>query len=254
MVVHLEVGAGLIKDIVKAIENINEECVWTFDSQGLHIRMSDIYKYKMLDIKINSEDFISYLCDAPVNLGIVIDRIKDVTKTLKTKDVLILHSEHDDKDITSDNFITLKSNGLSRTVKLIDIKMISQVPSLADAERSLSSGFKTHVNSLPFKNFLKAASKAIAFDVGVKDGNLTLSSKTDEGLVEVEYSNEDITLSPLSYQGTTQYSVKEIESATSTMKGHVNLRGCSIEQGGLIEIEWELLPKSTIRALVAPRE
>ena len=37
MVVHLEVGAGLIKDIVKAIENINEECVWTFDSQGLFL-------------------------------------------------------------------------------------------------------------------------------------------------------------------------------------------------------------------------
>ena len=38
------------------------------------------------------------------------------------------------------------------------------------------------------------------------------------------------------------------------MKGHVNLRGCNVEQGGLIEIEWELLPKSTIKALVAPRE
>ena len=254
MVVHLEVRAGLIKDLVKAIENINEECVWTFDTEGLHIRMSDIYKYKMLDITIKAEDFNTYSCEVPVDLGIVIDRIKDVTKTLKTKDVLTLHSEHDAQDITSDNFITLKSNGLSRSVKLIDIKMISQVPSLGDAERALSQGYSTSVDSLPFKNFLKAASKAISFEVAVEEGGLILSSKTDEGLVEVVYSNEEISLLPLSYSASTNYSVKEIESATSTMKGDVNLRGCGSEAGGLIEIGWNLLGNSTIRALVAPRE
>jgi DNA polymerase III sliding clamp (beta) subunit (PCNA family) len=252
MVVHLEVKASLIKDLVKAIENVNEECVWSFDSEGLHIRMSDIYKYKMLDIKLLKEDFLSYSCDAPVELGVVIDRIKDVTKTLRTKDILTLHSEHDSTDITSDNFITLKSNGLSRSVKLIDIKMINQVPDLSEAEYSLSRGFNTTVDSLPFKNFLKAASKAISFDVEVADEKLTLSSKTDEGLVEVEY--DDIVMTPAHYGGQTTYSVKEIESATSTMKGLVTIRSCGIEEGGLIEMTWNISADSTIKALVAPRE
>jgi len=256
MVVHLEMKGSLIKEIVKAVENINEECIWNFDSQGLHIRMSDIYKYKMLEIKIGAEDFISYSCDRPVPLGIVIDRIKDVSKTVKTKDILILHSEHDEQDITSDNFITLKANGLSRSVKLIDTDLISEVPSLSGAESSLSKGYSTTVKSEPLSNFLKASSKAIAFSVKGDDGSLIFSSKTDEGLVEVDYDSNDIVLTPHSYEGVTQYSVKEVELATSTMKGYVAIRGCEVDEngeGGLIELKWDLSENSSIKCIVAPR-
>jgi len=256
MVVHLEMKASLIKELVKAIENVNEECVWNFDSQGLHIRMSDIYKYKMLDIKIDSSDFISYSCDAPVQLGIVIDRIKDVTKTLRTKDILTLHTEHDPSYIASDNYISLKSNGLSRSVKLIDIKMVGEVPSLTGAELSLSQGFRTAIDSTPVRNFLKAASKAISFNVVCENEVLNFTSKTEEGLVEATFTSEDIVLQPVNYVGDTQYSVKEVDSATSTMKGLTNVRGCNLGDsgdGGLIELEWHVAEKSTIRALVAPR-
>ena len=256
MVVHLEMKASLIKELVKAIENVNEECVWNFDSQGLHIRMSDIYKYKMLDIKIDSSDFISYSCDAPVELGIVIDRIKDVTKTLRTKDILTLHTEHQPNDIASDNYISLKSNGLSRSVKLIDIGMVGEVPSLTGAELSLSKGFRTAIDSTPLRNFLKAASKAISFNVVCSEGVLNFTSKTEEGLVEATFNSEDIVLLPNDYQGDTQYSVKEVDSATSTMKGLTRVRCCNIDEsgeGGLIELEWNVADKSTIRALIAPR-
>ena len=63
MVVQLEISGKTMKEIVKAIENVNEECIWNFDSQGIHIRMSDIYKYKMLDITIDKDDLITYSCD-----------------------------------------------------------------------------------------------------------------------------------------------------------------------------------------------
>tara|TARA_R110002124_G_scaffold279625_5_gene452289 strand:- start:1396 stop:2055 length:660 start_codon:yes stop_codon:yes gene_type:complete len=218
--------------------------------------MSDIYKYKMLDIKVDISDFISYSCDAPVQLGIVIDRIKDVTKTLRTKDVLTLHTEHDPTDINSDNYISLKSNGLSRSVKLIDIKMVGEVPSLTGAELSLSKGFRTSVDSTPLRNFFKAASKAISFNVVCEDEVLNFTSKTEEGLVEATFNSEDIVLKPVGYIGNTQYSVKEVDSATSTMKGLTNVRGCNIEEsgdGGLIELEWHIADKSTIRSLIAPR-
>ena len=77
----------------------------------------------MLEINLSSEDMVSYACDSPVELGIVIDRIKDVTKTLKTKDNLMIQYNDDE------TFITLKSNGLSRSVKLIDTNMVGRVPS-----------------------------------------------------------------------------------------------------------------------------
>lgn len=256
MVVHLEMTGSMVKDLVKAIENVNEECVWNFDSQGLHIRMSDIYKYKMLDISLNSEDFISYSCDVPVKMGIVIDRIKDVSKTLKTKDTLILSSTYNPENPETESYITLKANGLSRSVKLIDVKMVSEVPSLSGAESALAKGFKTTVKSEPFKNFLKAASKSLSFDVVVENGGLSLQSKTEEGLVSVDYLESDILLTPVSYEGNTQYSVKEIEAATSTMNGMITMRGCAIDsfgEGGLIEISWLWGENSTVRALVAPR-
>ncbi len=47
MVVHLEVSGKIAKDLVKAIENINEECVWSFDSEGLHTMMADGYTDKL---------------------------------------------------------------------------------------------------------------------------------------------------------------------------------------------------------------
>ena len=133
---------------------------------------------------------------------------------------------------------------------------MGEVPSLSGAELSLSKGFRTSINSTPLRNFLKAASKAISFNVVCLDGVLNFTSKTEEGLVEATFDSEDIVLQPASYVGDTPYSVKEIDSATSTMKGLTTVRGCNIDdfgEGGLIELEWSVADKSTIRALVAPR-
>jgi len=244
MVVHLEVSGKIAKDLVKAIDNINEECVWSFDSEGLHIMMSDVYKYKMLDINIASSDMVSYSCDNPVELGIVIDRIKDVTKTLKTKDLLMINYQE------GKGYITLKSNGLSRSVKLIDINMVGKIPSLMEAETSLANGYSATVDSAPLGSFLKAASKAISFDVTTNLGNLCFSSETEEGLVEVEYLENDIVLKPLDYGSETNYAVSEVSSATSTMNGLVRVRG---SEGGIIELMWNLAENSYVRAMIAPR-
>ena len=43
MGVYFETYGTFIKTIVKAIENINEECIFNFDSSGMHIKISDVY-------------------------------------------------------------------------------------------------------------------------------------------------------------------------------------------------------------------
>ena len=127
---YLEIKASLLKDVVKAIENINAESIWVIDHEGIYIRMSDVYRYKMLEININHRDMVNFKFDSsePYYLGLVIDRLKDVTKTLKSSDLLIM-------DYSDGNpFITAESNGLKRNIKLIDISLIGQPPELMVAE------------------------------------------------------------------------------------------------------------------------
>ena len=124
MAIQFEITGKHIKNIVKAIENINEECVWTFDSSGLLVRMSDVYKYKMLQIHFTNEDFISYDCDNSEDFGIIIERIKDVSKTLRTKDTLIMNYRD------GEDYISISSGGLTKKIKLIDTKLIGRVPHL----------------------------------------------------------------------------------------------------------------------------
>ena len=82
---YLEIKASVLKDAVKAIENINAESIWVIDNEGIYIRMSDVYRYKMLEININHHDMVKFKFDSkePYYLGVVIDRLKDVSKTLK---------------------------------------------------------------------------------------------------------------------------------------------------------------------------
>ena len=242
MGVKFEIKGGFIKTLVKAIENIHEECVWGFDSRGLHIQMSDVYKHKMLELNIDSEDLESYHCDSPVDLGIIIDRMKDVTKTLKVKDILSFYYE------TDSSHIVLKANGLSRSIKLIDTNMVGKVHSLSEVEKELSGGYSVSIDSEPFNTFLKAASKAISFDVVTRKDSLNVNSKTDEGLIEVSW--DDITMKPFGYNSLTNYSVNEVAKSTSTMKGLVKIRGC---QDGVLEITWDIANNSNIRTMVAPR-
>ena len=242
MGVYFETYGTFIKTIVKAIENINEECIFNFDSSGMHIKISDVYKYKMLELKIDKDDLKEYHCDNPIELGIVIDRIKDVTKTLKAKDTITFNYE------SGGNNLILKAGGLSRSVKLIDINMIGKVPSLVGAEKELSDGYQTTIKTNPLKTFLRAASNAISFDVSTDEDYLHLTSESDEGLIEINW--EESPISPRGYRSTTNYSVVETTKATSTMGDSANIRGC---EGGVWEIKWGLGNHSYIRAMVAPR-
>ena len=241
MSIYFEIKGGLLKDIVKAIENLNEECIFSFDSKGFYIQLSDVYKYKMLELFISSEDLESYQCDEMADLGFIIDRVKDVSKTLKVRDSLIF-------SYGGGANIVLKANGISRSIKLIDTDIIGKVPSLALAERGLSNGYEASIDSSSFNTFLKAASNAISFDVKTENGNMYISSATDEGLIEVQW--EDIPLKPEDYDSNTNYSIAEVSKAVSIMNGEASVRGC---QDGLIEFKWDMGNDSYARAMIAAR-
>ena len=233
MSVQFVINAKLLKTIVKAVENINEECIWTFDSSGLLIRMSDVYRHKMIEMFIAAEDFDSYTCTGAYDLGIVIDRIKDVSKTLAIKDTLRFN--YDDTSAQ----VRLDSNGLSRMVKLIDIKMVGLVPYL-----NLDFDYVVGFDSKALRNFLRASSKCVDFNVVVEPTKFMVRSETDEGVAEASW---DVVVESPSI---TNYSTDAMSKATATMSGPINVRG---SQDGVLEVGWNISKNTTIKALIAPR-
>ncbi|MBT4113825.1 MAG: hypothetical protein HOE36_07575 [Flavobacteriaceae bacterium] len=238
---YLEIKASLLKDVVKAIENINAESIWVFDHEGIYIRMSDVYRYKMLEININHRDTVNFKFDSPkpYYLGLVIDRLKDVTKTLKSSDLLIM--DYSD----GNSFITAESNGLKRNIKLIDISLIGQPPELL-----VSQEYQSVIESKKMSSFLKAISKSISFDVIIIEGNFIIRSETDEGLAEISWSEGDCNLDTELSESVTNFSTAEITKALVACKNNLVIKG---SDDSPISFEWELAPNSTIKSLVAPR-
>ena len=238
---YLEIKASLLKDVVKAIENINAESIWVIDHEGIYIRMSDVYRYKMLEVKINHRDMVNFKFDSsePYYLGLVIDRLKDVTKTLKSSDILIM-------DYDSNNyFITAESNGLKRNIKLIDISLIGQPPELV-----INHDYHSTIESKKMLSFLKAISKSISFDVIVSEEKFIIRSETDEGLAEISWSDTDCNLKNSLGDSTINFSTAEITKALVACKNDLTIKG---SDDSPISFEWELDLNSTIKSLVAPR-
>ena len=238
---YLEIKASLLKDVVKAIENINAESIWVIDNEGIYIRMSDVYRYKMLEININHRDMVKFKFDSkePYYLGLVIDRLKDVSKTLKSSDLLIMDYKN------GNSFITAESNGLKRNIKLIDISLIGQPPELL-----VNHEYQSFIESKKMSSFLKAISKSISFDVIVSQQEFIIRSETDEGLVEINWSCEECNLDTSLSNIITNFSTAEIAKALVACKGNLIIKG---SDDSPISFEWELAPHSCIKSLVAPR-
>lgn len=238
---YLEIKASLLKDVVKAIENINAESIWVIDHEGIYIRMSDVYRYKMLEININNRDMVNFKFDSskPYYLGLVIDRLKDVTKTLKSSDLLIM--DYSD----GNSFITAESNGLKRNIKLIDISLIGQPPELM-----VTQEYQSVIESKKMASFLKAISKSISFDVIINDDNFIIRSETDEGLAEISWKSEDCNLDTQLTKSVTNFSTAEITKALVACKNNLVIKGSNDSP---ISFEWELASNSSIKSLVAPR-
>jgi hypothetical protein len=238
---YLEIKASVLKDAVKAIENINAESIWVIDNEGIYIRMADVYRYKMLEININHRDMVKFKFDSkePYYLGLVIDRLKDVSKTLKSSDLLIMDYKN------GNSFITAESNGLKRNIKLIDISLIGEPPELL-----INQEYQSLIESKKMSSFLKAISKSISFDVIVSQEEFIIRSETDEGLAEINWSAEDCNLDTALSNISTNFSTAEITKALVASKGNLIIKG---SDNSPISFEWELAPHSLIKSLVAPR-
>ena len=80
MKLEARVSVPVIKNLVSTLEKIAEEAVFRFSPDGLKINIVCANRFKMVDAWLQPAAFASYECEGDIELGVVIDRIKDITK------------------------------------------------------------------------------------------------------------------------------------------------------------------------------
>ena len=240
--VSLTMSCKLAKEIVKAIETTDEQAIFVFDKHGLFVRVSDPLHIREGEIMVGANEFEEYNYQAEeeqMRLGVVISRLKDITKTLVKKDELKLEYEE------GTNRILTWSNNLQRSIRLIKSELMNAIP-----EISVSHLYGCVLEATTLKPFLKASNaKGGVVDI-ITDNKFILCSESDDGSVEISMTSEQVQLNPSDYMSMTTYSVEEINKATSTAVGDIQLRG---KQDSPIELSWITATGMRVKAWVASK-
>jgi len=247
--IKITMTATLAKGIVKAIENTDEQAIFVFDKYGLFVRVADPLHSRVVELMVEPSCFESYDFymtpqdesenHTQIRMGVVISRLKDITKTLVKKDMLELEY------VDGTNRIETFSKSIQRSIRLIRSELMNQIP-----EIKVSHLFSAEMENDTLKPFLKAANtKGGSVDV-ITDGKFILSSETDEGAVQIILESEAVNLRPIDYVSMTSYSVQEIAKATSTGTGLLSIKG---KQNAPLELKWKTATGMQIKAWIAPR-
>ena len=90
------------------MENITEICLLTFDEDGVRTRIMNNDHTALLDLKIpkDSAEVYDFNNSTPIEIGVLIADVKDMTKSLVVKDTLTI--EYNTGDPT---WLVLSANG-----------------------------------------------------------------------------------------------------------------------------------------------
>ena len=88
----MELSAKTAKAFVKAVENMSELCLLVFEEEGVRTRIINADNTALLDVRIPAASAESFEFDESnsVEIGVLINDIKDMTKSLVVKDTLVI--------------------------------------------------------------------------------------------------------------------------------------------------------------------
>jgi len=240
--ISLTMSCKLAKEIVKAIETTDEQAIFVFDKHGLFVRVSDPLHVRVIEVMVEADTFEEYNYDSEkeqLRLGVVISRLKDITKTMVKKDELKL--EYED----GTNRILTWSKNLQRSIRLIKSELMNEIPQI-----SVSHVYGCGLEATTLKPFLKASNmKGGVVDI-ITDKKFILCSESDDGSVEISLDAEEVGLTPTEYMSMTTYSVEEITKATATAEGMIQMRG---KQDSPLELSWDTGTGMKVKAWVASK-
>ena len=237
--------AGPFKDALKGLEALNEQAVFEFDSTGITVKCLDNDCTTVLRVSLTEDLFSEYeykSSTSPTKLGVVLARIKDITKTLTVKDLLTL-----EYDSEQPQFLTISANGIRRTVRLVKLDLIKQVKTLPTP----SDGWKFS-GTLPLKgmkDFLRTVPDTIMdFSVVATKDTLYLRAMHGEEPIEWSPSVENWIQET---DAVIQYSLAKVKAAT-----HAGKKADASVMGGPdlpLWVEWDQAEGLSFTAVVAPK-
>jgi len=242
-----------IKTLLSTLEKLSEEAIYEFSPSGLRIRVVCAQKFKMADIWLKPDAFKTYECPETIKIGVVNDRIKDITKTLTSKDILTFDYTTDTEGISK---FALEANGMRRVVKLLRLEYMNEVSTIPE----FSYSYSLTTSSKEVRDYLKALGKTMAFDAILRRSEgksvLVWRSKNDDEPIEwspdtsSDDSERDLTASEVS---STTYTTSEVLAAVGAT---LRKQPMTLQGGQSVPLRAEWTPHDGFRVitLVANRE
>ena len=227
-----------MKNILKGLEAIGEEVILNFDSDGLTATIVDSSITKMFYLKVESDAFEEYSCTADYSYGVVIARMKDITKALTTKDELKIEGDADN--------LALLANGIRRNIKLLNRTLMSKPPSMPHFNYT----YDAEIPALEARNFIKTLGDVLSFNIVIAEAAQTMTWKSESPEEAVEWIPTEVTLNS-SQDSVTSYATEHIKLAICA----TNRETLELRSGDDLPIEFTWAPHEGVRltSLVAPR-
>ena len=204
------------KNLVKALENISEDAVFQFDSTGLHISVCDTFRNRLLESSLSADSFETYTCDSSLDLGIIVSRLRDVTKTLRAKESVSGSYSLDDP-----NFLIFNANGVTRRLRLVNTDLLKSPPPIVYEDYI----YQATVESKRLQDFLKAASNFHTVEVAVNSSLVSFSSQEGEDEVSIRFTPEEVNLNLELTDALSTHGIIDLAKGLSTINDLVLIRG-----------------------------
>ena len=182
----IELSAKTIKAFVKGVENLTEICLLTFDEDGVRTRIMNSDHTALLDLKIpkDSAEVYDFNNSTPIEIGVLIADVKDMTKSLVVKDTLTI--EYNTGDPT---WLILSANGVEKKVRCKNASLIKRhkVPP-TDHKWSANLPWKQ------MKAFLSSCAKEASFRTLVNPTWIQFQASSDDETLTLQFDKDEVDL------------------------------------------------------------
>ena len=151
----------LMKNILKGLQSVSEDCILDFNTNGLTVHVVDSIRAKMLRLRVSPEGFETYECDERHRLAVQLSKVKDITKSLTASDQLKLEF--------SEGQFSLVANDMKRVVRLKRLELVFDLPQMPSFDYEFNT---TIEKSKEVRDYLKTLDKIPVFQVQIEDKNM----------------------------------------------------------------------------------